>query len=364
MCKKGRQARYQSGSLNPGVLLGLLIFLVGVYAIYNYSLYQDFLQAPLTINPEGLDYKVTSGASMRKIARELHKKGLLERPVYLVFRARVRGVANSIKVGEYTIKQGTTPDGLLDQLVKGKVKLYSLTLIEGWNFRDVMKAVNEHPQIKHTIVHQAGNEVMKAIGKPGEHPEGRFYPDTYRFPKGTTDVEFLQRAYRYMSSVLAKAWAKRTKDLPLKTPYEALILASIIEKETARKDEYRKVAGVFIRRLKKKMRLQTDPTVIYGLGEHYNGNIKRRHLRQDTPYNTYTRAGLPPTPIALPGKLAIYAALNPEPGDSLYFVATGKDGRHYFSQTLKEHNEAVIRYQLNGNRKRAFSSRPLNKKQE
>jgi len=353
------KSRNQSGGISLGLLIGLLVILVGGYAVYNYSLYQKFLQQPLDINAKGLEYTVIPGASMRKIARELHEKGVLEKPIYLVFRARVKGVANAIKVGEYKLTKGTTPDGLLDQLVKGKVKLYSLTLIEGWTFRDVMKAVNKHPQLRHTIVHQAGNAVMKTIGHAGEHPEGRFYPDTYRFPAGTRDIEFLQRAYRHMSVVLNKAWASRVKGLPLKTPYEALILASIIEKETARKDEYRKIAGVFIRRLKKKMRLQTDPTVIYGLGDSYNGNIKRKHLRQDTPYNTYTRAGLPPTPIALPGSQAISAALNPESGDSLYFVATGKEGRHYFSRTLKEHNEAVIRYQLNGNHKRGFSSRPL-----
>jgi len=350
---------HQSGAISLGFLLGILMVLIGAYAVYNYSLYQKFLQTPLNIKPSGLDYTVVAGASMRQIARELNQQGLLETPIYLVFRARVRGVANSIKVGEYSIRPGTTPDSLLDQLVKGKVKLYSLTLIEGWNFRDVMKAVNQHPQLKHTLVNQAGNAIMKKIGKAGEHPEGRFLPDTYRFPAGTTDIKFLKRAYRHMSRLLEKAWKKRAKNLPLKTPYEALILASIIEKETARKDEYRQVSGVFIRRLQKKMRLQTDPTVIYGLGDNYNGNIKRRHLREDTPYNTYTRAGLPPTPIALPGSQAILAALNPEPGNSLYFVATGKEGRHYFSQTLKEHNEAVIRYQLKGNRKRAFSSHPL-----
>jgi UPF0755 protein len=198
---------------------------------------------------------------------------------------------------------------------------------------------------------------MQAIGHEGEHPEGRFFPETYRFPKNTSDVEFLKRAYRHMHSYINKAWQAKAQGLPLKNAYEALILASIIEKETAQKHEYRQIAGVFTRRLELGMRLQTDPTVIYGLGLDFNGNLTRKHLRQDTPYNTYTRKGLPPTPIAIPGADAIDAALHPAEGKTLYFVAKG-NGEHHFSRTLKEHNEAVIRYQLKGDRTKTFSSRP------
>ncbi len=339
------------------LFLALIVMAVLVKGISTYSRYQEFLASPLNINTDSVDYIVQRGASMRNIARDFADMGLLQEPTFLVVRARMRELAQSIKVGEYSIQKGTLPDELLDQLVKGKVKQYSLTLIEGWTFREVMAALNQHMQIRHTLIDKTAEQVMQAIGHEGEHPEGRFFPETYRFPKNTSDVEFLKRAYRHMQDTLNRAWQAKAQDLPLENAYEALILASIIEKETAQQSEYRQIAGVFTRRLQRGMRLQTDPTVIYGLGEQFDGNLTRKHLRQDTPYNTYTRKGLPPTPIAIPGADAIKAALQPAHGKTLYFVSKG-NGYHHFSSTLKEHNEAVIRYQLKGDRTKAFSSRP------
>lgn len=338
------------------LLLIALAIGITIKGVKTYARYQQFLSQPI-VTEQAVNFTVEPGDTIRHIASDFKKKGLIEEPTFLVVRARMRKMALSIKVGEYALQAGTTPDELLDQLVKGKVIQYSLTLIEGWTFKDAMAAINQHPEIRHTLIDHNPEQVMEALGKPGEHPEGRFFPDTYQFPKKTTDVDFLKRAYKHMDEFLKQAWEQRAKDIPLKTPYEALILASIIEKETAVDSEYRQVSGVFTRRLQKGMRLQTDPTVIYGLGSAYQGNIKRIHLRQDNPYNTYTRSGLPPTPIALPGADAIRAALNPAPGKTLYFVSKG-DGSHHFSSTLKEHNEAVIRYQLKGDRSKAFSSRP------
>lgn len=339
------------------LVLLVLITLVVSKAYYTYTQYQVFLVSSLVLNQDTIEYTVKPGVTMRQIASDLAEMGLLKEPTFLVVRARMRKLAQSIKVGEYVIERGILPDQLLDQFVKGKVKQYSLTLIEGWTFRDVMKAVNRHAQIRHTLTDKTPQQIMQAIGIEGESPEGRFFPETYRFPSNTSDIEFLQRAYRHMQRFLENEWKAKMAGLPIKTPYEALILASIIEKETALVSEYQQIAGVFTRRLRKGMKLQTDPTVIYGLGDDYTGNIKRKHLRQDNPYNTYTRYGLPPTPIAMPGAEAIRAALHPGAGKTLYFVAKG-NGSHYFSTNLKEHNEAVIRYQLKGNRTKRFSSRP------
>ncbi len=242
----------------------------------------------------------------------------------------------------------------MDQILSGKVIQYSITIVEGWNIYQLLDVLKADPHIKQTLQGLSHKQIMQRIGYPEMHPEGRFYPDTYHFPKGLTDVEFLQRAYGAMQQKLAAEWEKRAVGLPYKTPYEALIMASIVEKETGLPSERQAIAGVFVRRLEKRMRLQTDPTVIYGLLPNFDGNIRRRDLRRDTPYNTYRRRGLPPTPIAMPGGDAIHAALHPADGDKLYFVSRG-DGSHHFSATLEEHNRAVIKYQLKG-RKRSFSS--------
>jgi UPF0755 protein len=230
-------------------------------------------------------------------------------------------------------------------VVAGTVVQYQVTAIEGWTFRQFVDALATHPKLTHTLDDTSDADIMAALGHPEQHPEGRFFPDTYAFTKGTTDVAVLARAHAAMAQRLAAVWSGRDADLPISEPAQALTLASIIEKETARDDERRRIAGVFVRRLRRGMRLQTDPTVIYGLGEAFDGNLTRRDLRSDTPYNTYTRGGLPPTPIALPGQASLEAAVHPLEGDSLYFVATGEpDGSHYFSATLAEHQQAVNRY--------------------
>jgi UPF0755 protein len=238
-----------------------------------------------------------------------------------------------------------TPSGLLDLLNSGEVLLHSITFIEGSTFGDMRKALAQDPSIASTYATRSPEDVMRALGQPDVHPEGQFFPDTYRYPRNTTDIELLGMAFRRMQQELARAWESRAKDLPLAGQYEALILASIIEKETALDTERPQIAGVFIERLRRGMRLQTDPTVIYGMMATYDGNIRRADLKRDTPYNTYTRAGLPPTPIALPGLDSIRAAVQPASTGALFFVATGNgDGSHHFSRTLAEHNAAVKRY--------------------
>ena len=243
------------------------------------------------------------------------------------------------------IGPGVTPAELLDTLVRGDVRQYSFTIVEGWTYRELLRAIADHEALEVTTAYEDWPGVLEALEAEFDSPEGLFLPETYRFPRGTTDVDLLKQAYSLMQSALAEEWEGRASGLPLATPYEALTLASIIEKETALASERPLIAGVFVRRLEKRMRLQTDPTVIFGLGESFDGNLTRSHLRTDTPYNTYTRRGLPPGPIALPGRAAINAALNPAPGETLYFVATGLgDGSHKFSVTNAEHEAAVAEY--------------------
>jgi UPF0755 protein len=249
-----------------------------------------------------------------------------------------------LQAGEYILQQGLTPRTLLEQLVDGKVNQYELTLIEGHTFREMLQRIQDDPVLIHTLGDETDAGIMEQLEHPGQHHEGRFLPDTYYFARGTTDIDFLQRAWQAMNSALQTAWEKRSEGLPFDTPDEALVLASIVEKETGVATERPIIAGVFVRRLQKGMLLQTDPTVIYGLGETFDGNLRLRDLRSDTPYNTYTRKGLPPTPIAMPGVDAIHAVLHPAKGNSLYFVAMG-EGRHYFSDTLKQHNLAVDKFQ-------------------
>jgi UPF0755 protein len=271
---------------------------------------------------------------------------IINDPWLFILLAKVKGVETRVRAGEYQIETGMTADDLLEKFTQGSAIQYSLTVIEGWSFRQMLAAIAEDPVIEHTLEGKNNQEIMALIGHPELHPEGMFFPDTYRFPKGTSDIDFLQRAFQVMQNHLTREWNQRDSDLPLKSSYEALILASIIEKETGAGFERPLISGVFIRRLQKNMRLQTDPTIIYGLGEGFDGNIRFRDLKKDTPYNTYLHAGLTPTPIALPGLEAIRAALHPAKTDALYFVSKG-DGTHHFSATLDEHNTAVRRYQLN-----------------
>lgn len=271
---------------------------------------------------------------------------IINDPWLFILLAKVKGVETRVRAGEYQIESGMTADDLLEKFTQGSAIQYSFTVIEGWSFRQMLAAIAEDPVIEHTLQGKSNQEIMALIGHPELHPEGMFFPDTYRFPKGTSDLDFLQRAFQVMQNHLTREWDQRDEDLPLKSKYDALILASIIEKETGAGFERPLISGVFIRRLKKNMRLQTDPTIIYGLGEEFDGDIRFRDLKKDTPYNTYLHAGLTPTPIALPGLEAIRAALHPAKTDALYFVSKG-DGTHHFSATLDEHNTAVRRYQLN-----------------
>ncbi|PKM45316.1 MAG: endolytic transglycosylase MltG [Gammaproteobacteria bacterium HGW-Gammaproteobacteria-1] len=326
-------------------LLGALVLIVSLTGGWFGFGYQSFVSAPLTVAGEGVLVAVHPGASLTAVARQLEQDGLISSARYFSWMARLSGSAHQLRAGEYRIEPGMTPRRLLQLMVEGKVHLYALTLVEGWNFRQMLDAVRTSPYLSQTLTGLTDREIMARLGHPDEHPEGRFFPDTYHFPRQLSDEEFLRRAYRQMSEVLAYEWERRSEGLPLRTPDEALTLASIVEKETGLASERPAIAGVFVRRLQKGIRLQTDPTVIYGLGFDFDGNLRRRDLTADTPYNTYTRSGLPPTPIAMPGRDSIHAALHPAPGEALYFVARG-DGSHHFSATLDEHSRAVRYYQL------------------
>jgi len=301
------------------------------------------LHAPLAMPAEGTWLEVESGMSLRRVAAQLGERGVLPYPWLLTAYARATGEATRIRAGEYQLPSGATPLSLLTRLVSGQVYLHQLTIVEGWRFTELLHALRSNPAIVASTLDGAG--IMTALGQPGVHPEGQFYPDTYSFAKGTTELDVLRQAHQALQTHLDAAWQSRAADTLLKSPYEALILASIIEKETGLPAERRLIAGVFHQRLRRNMRLQTDPTVIYGLGESFDGNLRRDDLERDTPYNTYTRGGLPPTPIALPGAGSLEAAVTPEISGAVYFVATGRgDGSHHFSATLEEHERAVRDY--------------------
>ncbi len=339
-------------------LVGIFLLIGSFAGVWVYMDISSVAETPLNIPADvnggdapPLSYTVVSGATLRDVARDLGGRGLLSRPTYLVwwalFQGKIQNKAYIIKAGEYALAPGMTAGQLLDNMAAGKVVQYSLTLVEGWTFKQMMAAINVHPVITHTLSGLTNSQIMARLGWPGQHPEGRFYPDTYRFSRGFSDVAFLQRAYRMMEQRLASEWPQRDSTVPYKTPYEALIMASIVERETGAAEERAQIAGVFVRRLNLGMALATDPTLIYGMGDSFDGNLRKRDLQTDTPYNTYLRRGLPPTPIAMPGGGAIHAALHPAPGKTLYFVARG-NGTHYFSETLQEHNNAVRKYQLGG----------------
>ncbi len=305
--------------------------------------YQRVLDAPLAIASDQETLVVPRGTGLRQLATQIADAGMLPAAHYVIARVYQRGEVAAIKAGEYQLTPGMTLDQLIDQLVAGRSLQFPVTLIEGRTFRQALADIQNTAPFQATLVDLSDAEIIARLGLDIDHPEGWFLPETYHFNRGATDAMVLQRAHQRMQTVLAKEWAKRDPDLPLETPYEALILASIIERETGRADERAKIAGVFVRRLNIGMRLQTDPTVIYGLGEDFDGRLRRADLQRDTPYNTYLHHHLPPTPIALPGQAAIHAALHPLPGRSLYFVSRG-DGSHHFSATLAEHNCAVQRY--------------------
>ena len=295
------------------------------------------LSAPLTLTVE-------SGMTIGLIGERLAVQGILETPHYLEIEARRNGVSRRIKRGEYEITPGMNPRQLLAKIVAGEVIEYSITFIEGWRFRDIREALAGNPNLDRMLTGVSDEQVMERLGEPQRHPEGLFFPDTYRFRAETSDLQVLRRARRRMQIMLSKRWQERVDGLPYESPYDALIMASIIEKETGLAAERADISGVFVRRLRARMRLQSDPTVIYGMGDEFDGNIRRGDLQTNTAYNTYVHRGLPPTPIAMPGDGAINAALNPAAGSAFYFVAKG-DGSHHFSSSIEEHNRAVRQYQ-------------------
>lgn len=321
------------------VSLGIAVLGVTVWQV------DRFMSAEVSVPANGVDFEIVNGSSFAAITRQLVRQGIIEDDRWFRLYARWSGDASAVQAGHYLLLPGATPASILEQFTSGAVRLYSFTIIEGWNHRDLLSGLHAHEAIKATMSDEDWSGLLADLGAEATHPEGLFLPETYRFARDTTDRELLMQAYALMQRVLAQEWDARDPTTPLASPYEALILASVVEKETARADERRRIAGVFARRLQKRMRLQTDPTVIYGIGPEFNGNLTRKDLRTDTPYNTYTRAGLPPTPIAMPGRAAIHAAVNPAAGDDLYFVATGlADGSHRFSATKADHDAAVSEY--------------------
>ena len=313
-------------------------------AWWFYHSMQQALNQPIALAAPVL-YELRPGQSITKIANELNANGWLRDAIFLRLEANRLGLASRVQAGTYELTPGITPRQLLEKFVRGEVKQYQVTIVEGTTFRDFRQALMTLPGIVHTTSTLTDDELMAKIGAADQAPEGRFFPATYYYAHKTPDVDLFLRAYRQMERILATEWATRSPDLPYAEAYQALIMASIIEKEAGAAAERPLVSGVFVRRLQQHMKLQTDPTIIYGLGKAFDGNLHRTDLERDTPYNTYTRDGLPPTPIALPGAEAIRAALHPAAGDALYFVAKG-NGTHEFSATLKAHQAAVARFQL------------------
>ena len=306
-----------------------------------------WVHAPMPLAAGGaqaLELEIEPGTSPKAVARSVQMAGVGVDARLLYAWFRVSGLDRRIKAGNYEITPGTTPYTLLQKLVQGEESLQVLTLVEGWNFRQVRAALAREDGIKHDSAALSDADLMARLERPGVAPEGRFFPDTYTYAKGSSDLAVLRRALHAMDRRLEAAWSQRASDTPLKSADEALVLASIVEKETGRASDRALIAGVFANRLRIGMLLQTDPTVIYGLGDKFDGNLRKRDLQTDTPWNTYTRSGLPPTPIAMPGKAALLAAVQPEPTKALYFVAKG-DGTSHFSASLGEHNRAVNRYQ-------------------
>lgn len=303
-----------------------------------------WLDAPMRLATPTIDLSIEPGTSPRALAQDVQDAGVDVNPLFLYAWFRFSGLARGIKAGSYELDATITPRRLLSKLVRGEEALRAVTLVEGWNWRQVRQALARADQLKGDSTELDDAAIMARLGRPGVVPEGRFYPDTYTYSKGSSDLAVLQRALRAMDKKLEAAWQARDSNLPLKSPEEALILASIVEKETGRGSDRPLIASVFVNRLRSGMLLQTDPTVIYGMGERFDGNLRKRDLLTDTPWNTYTRPGLPPTPIAMPGRGALLAAVHPAESRSLYFVARG-DGSSHFSATLDEHNRAVNQFQ-------------------
>jgi len=332
------------GRARPALLAGLLLLLIGATAAGAWLWLQHEFQAPGPA-PGAVRIEVEPGASVRSVLARLESGGSLHDARAVAWYLRLHGSRPRMQSGTYELPAHASPAQILALFEEGKVILEQVTVVEGATFADFLDALEQHPRVAHTLHGKSAAEIMAALGHPGLSPEGEFFPDTYRFAANTSDAAILALAYDSMQRALAAAWQARSPDLPLATPYAALILASMIEKEAALERERALIAAVFVNRLRKGMRLQSDPTVVYGLGEHYDGTIHTRDLLHDNPYNTYTREGLPPTPIALPGRESLLAAVRPADTAALYFVATGLgDGAHHFSSTLQEHNSAVQTY--------------------
>ncbi|HUH86749.1 MAG TPA: endolytic transglycosylase MltG [Pusillimonas sp.] len=326
------------------LLYGVLVAALAILAAGTGAWYWA-TQRPVPMDAERVDYLVERGGSVHSVVRTMNEAGIqIDRRAFVAL-ARITELDREIKAGAYEANRGDTPWKLLERMALGDMTLTRLTLVEGWTYRQIRDALAGSDQVSQTLAGVSDQELLRRLGAPHTHPEGLFYPDTYVFTPGTTDFDILRRAYHAQEQQLDKLWAEREPDLPLATPYEALILASIVEKETGHSADRNRVAGVFINRLRIKMPLQTDPTVIYGMGESYQGRIRKRDLQTDTPWNTYTRGGLPPTPIASSGLAALHAVLNPEKHKYLYFVSRG-DGTSEFSETLVAHNRAVAKYIL------------------
>lgn len=325
-----------------------LALLMALLAIGAYSGWWWVMERAVPMRTERVDYVVETGSGPKAIARTMNQAGIHVDEQVFSYLARFTEQDKLLQAGAYEAEQGDTLWRLLERMAQGDMKQTRLTLVEGWDYRRIRQQLATNASVKQTLAQssEADQQLLNLLGEDRLHPEGLFYPDTYVFVPGTTDFDLLRRAYQAQNELLASLWAERDPDLPLKTPYEALVFASIVEKETGHSADRERVAGVFMNRLRLGMLLQTDPTVIYGMGEAYEGRIRKRDLQTDTPWNTYTRAGLPPTPIASPGKAALLATLHPEKHDYLYFVSRG-DGTSQFSKNLNDHNKAVRQYILN-----------------
>lgn len=324
----------------------LMLVLLAIFAMAGWVIY--FAKQPVNLPTASYDLVLKHGSSLRGIAQQMVREGILAEPWTFIFLIRAQGLAGDIKAGNYELRAGMTNYDLFLMITDGITSQRSIVFIEGWTFAQVREALNRHEDVRHLSMPMTNEEILRQIGATESVAEGLFFPDSYFFDSGMSDLDILKRAYETMQRKLAKAWEGRAPGLPYRTPYEALIMASIVEKETGLASERPMIASVFLNRLRIGMRLQTDPTVIYGLGETFDGNLRKRDLLQDNEYNTYTRSGLPPTPIAMPGMAAIEAALHPAQSKALYFVGKG-DGSHAFSSSLNEHNRAVTRYQLRRN---------------
>ena len=336
-----RSTGHGSSGRALALILVLLVLLGGATAGGYYWLQQQFFAPGPAAAPVRI--QIDPGTPVRGVLTQLARQGALTNVRAVELFLRVHGRRPNVHFGMYEIPARASPAQILEMFEQGRVVLEQLTVVEGSTFAEFRHELDQHAAVAHTLTGKTTEQVMTALGHPGEFPEGRFFPDTYRFAAKTKDTEILTLAYNAMQRLIETSWPQHDADLPFETPYQALILASIVEKETGVPEERQRVAGVFATRLRKGMRLQTDPTVIYGLGESYDGNIHSRDLVTDTPYNTYTRSGLPPTPICLPSRESVLAAMHPAENGELYFVATGNGG-HHFSKTLEEHNEAVKAY--------------------